>query len=494
MAKGTPFRRCGCKDPQTGKQFGRRCPRLSNKAHGSWWYRYEAPATPSGSRRQPLIGPFRTQKAANESLTDVLARLGRNEHVETDRQLTVAAYLDEWIISKINLTVSTRASYREHIDLYFKPALGHLRLVDLRDKHIEALYAIMRRLGTELGDCRDPVEREILRRVQGARKAPTRPLSAARIRRIHATLRSALNSAVRRKKISHSPAEHVELASTRYRKPLVWTDQRVNYWRRTGRRPSPVMVWTPAQAAEFLDLDLVKNDDLYPLWRLIAYRGIRRAEAAGLPDYDVDLNTGNIDIRETLAHVTHHIDQADERYDDPKSEAGARSTSLDAGTIAVLSAYRRQQAERRHILGTAWIDSGRFFTKPNGAPLSPAWLSQRFRYLIERAGSRWTPCTAITNKGRSCERRIAGDIRCHQHGGAYRPPPRDGLPPIRLHDLRHGSATYALAAGIATKVVSEDLGHARVQTTENLYVSVLPELKQASADAVADTITRARQR
>lgn len=65
------------------------------------------------------------------------------------------------------------------------------------------------------------------------------------------------------------------------------------------------------------------------------------------------------------------------------------------------------------------------------------------------------------------------------------------MPPVRLHDLRHGSATYALKAGIQMKVVSEDLGHARTQTTEDLYVSVLPELKQAAADAVAATIPRA---
>jgi integrase len=91
-------------------------------------------------------------------------------------------------------------------------------------------------------------------------------------------------------------------------------------------------------------------------------------------------------------------------------------------------------------------------------------------------------------------RNNSGGDRCHQHGGIHGSVIRNGLPPVRLHDLRHGSATYALAAGIVTKVVSDDLGHARVQTTENLYVSVLPELKQAAADAIADTITRARRR
>jgi integrase len=40
-----------------------------------------------------------------------------------------------------------------------------------------------------------------------------------------------------------------------------------------------------------------------------------------------------------------------------------------------------------------------------------------------------------------------------------------GLPPIRLHDVRHSYATAALAAGIPAKVVSERLGHATIAIT-----------------------------
>lgn len=40
------------------------------------------------------------------------------------------------------------------------------------------------------------------------------------------------------------------------------------------------MVWTPDQVGAFLDS--VGADRLYPLWHLIAYRGVRRAEAVWL--------------------------------------------------------------------------------------------------------------------------------------------------------------------------------------------------------------------
>lgn len=35
------------------------------------------------------------------------------------------------------------------------------------------------------------------------------------------------------------------MATGARRKARVWTAERVALWQRTGRRPSPVMVWTP---------------------------------------------------------------------------------------------------------------------------------------------------------------------------------------------------------------------------------------------------------
>lgn len=66
----------------------------------------------------------------------------------------------------------------------------------------------------------------------------------------------------------------------------------------------------------------------------------------------------------------------------------------------------------------------------------------------------------------------------------------EGLPPIRLHGLRHGAATLALAAGRSMKEVSVMLQHSSESITSGIYASVLPELKAEVPSAVASMVPR----
>jgi integrase len=55
---------------------------------------------------------------------------------------------------------------------------------------------------------------------------------------------------------------------------------------------------------------------------------------------------------------------------------------------------------------------------------------------------------------------------------------RLGFPEFRFHDLRHTHATMLLKQGVHPKIVSERLGHARVNITLDTYSHVLPELQR----------------
>ncbi len=88
------------------------------------------------------------------------------------------------------------------------------------------------------------------------------------------------------------------------------------------------------------------------------------------------------------------------------------------------------------------------FTQADGQPLHPQTVTNRFRQLIRHAD----------------------------------------LPPIRLHDLRHGAASIAHAAGADLKSISTLLGHSTITITADTYTQVFAEVDHAQAAASAAII------
>jgi integrase len=56
-----------------------------------------------------------------------------------------------------------------------------------------------------------------------------------------------------------------------------------------------------------------------------------------------------------------------------------------------------------------------------------------------------------------------------------------GVKAITFHGLRHTCATLALKEGVPVKVVSERLGHKRIEITLNVYAHALPSMQQEAA-------------
>ena len=140
--KGHTYKRCPCGTLRDDD--GRRV--NCAKKHGSWCYVHPLPPDAHGKRRQATKGGFASEREARQALNQALAAVTQSGYVEPTR-LTVGEYLDQWIAGKAGLRSNTRRSYQGHIDLYLKPGLGHVRLTELRDVHIERLYAVLPLVG-----------------------------------------------------------------------------------------------------------------------------------------------------------------------------------------------------------------------------------------------------------------------------------------------------------------------------------------------------------
>ncbi|MEU8752016.1 site-specific integrase [Streptomyces chartreusis] len=484
-----PFKACSCRDPETKKLLGKQCPNISKKGHGGWYARYEAPKSADGKRRQPRIGPYTTETECKKQLAKVLGTAATPK-AHDERNTTFGQYLERrysWRLSEAEtgegLAKKTLEAEREAIDLYGNPGLGHIKVVDLTDEHFRELYAAMRKINRpeEQGDRSEILRRlKEVRATRDGRRLHTRPISESRIRRVHAVLHGALTDAVKLSKIRpDNPADGVWRSKGGKRKqgrakPLLWTEERVEQWLKTGVVPAKVMVWTAAQTGNFLDFADASEERLYPAFHLDAYYGPRRSELVGAEEQHLSLDRGRLHILQA---------QADDELDDTKTEAGLRQVPLDPETVRVHRAWHKRKLEERLRWGELYQDSGRVYCYEDGKELKPEYLSSRFGILIERHGN----IRAKAAEGWSTER-IARKYRTTEAAveGARLMP----LPPIRFHDLRHGAATMLLAAGVDDKFVSEVLGHASVSFTKDVYAVVAEEMAADATRRIAAFIPR----
>lgn len=277
------------------------------------------------------------------------------------KHLTVGEWLEQWLAGKNALRKKGKDRYENDIRLHLKPRIGHIRLDRLTVAHLDEMFAGIAEANIEINDA-NTLRRTALDELQQIpwkgqenrrrRKAlkesiaampPFRRITGVSTQhRIKTTVRAALNVAVARGLIVFNAAAHVELAAAKHPKALVWTDERIAEWLRTGEKPSPVMVWTPEQAGQFLDFLADTNERLYGLYHVITFRGLRRGEACGLRKTDRNCAQKTLTIATQLV-----LDGWEVIENAPKTDSGERVVVLDDYTDEALDEQeQRQEAER----------------------------------------------------------------------------------------------------------------------------------------------------
>ena len=368
-------------------------------------------------RRKSFYG--KTQREVLTKKTKALRDLQLGIAPADDR-LTVKQYMWSWlesrkVSSKKSLRYTTLRDYESRIRLYIEPNLGSIRLSKLTPEDVERMLAKMRDEG----------------------------LSARTCQYVHAVLRTALQTAVRRGKISRNVAKLVDSPSV---------------------KRGPVKSLEVEEAKRFLDA-AAEEQLLGPLYIVTLGLGLRKGETLGMRWDDVDLDEGRVLIR----HALQRQKGKGLVLVEPKSETSKRALRLPPFVVDIFREQRRRQAEQRLRAGSTWQDQGFVFTMADGRPVSPDYINLHFPRFLQRTFTRCPHCD---------DGHVVEDVCDHCGEKA-----EVKVPKITFHGLRHSCASLLFAQGCDLRLIMEVLGHSNIALTANLYTHVL-EANREAADAM----------
>lgn len=360
----------------------------------SWQYTYYTYDPVTQERKQHKKGGFATREEAKRHMDITLGEIAKGTYTY-DKNYTLQQFLTGWYaIHSKTVEPSTAAGYKVNIYNHIIPLIGHTRLSDLNTMQLTAFYT---RLSEQNG------------------------LSAATVDYVHRTLRKALNDALDMGLIQKNPCNRAKRPKKhKYRAKILNADQM--------RALISGCVGTEYETAILLAIAL----------------GLRRGEALAVRFGDFDFDAGTVHIQQQLTMIK-ATEGGSHRYGikDVKTEDSNRILNVPQSILESVKERHRDVAKQKLLLGSKYQDNDLVTCNPDGTPVKPDLMYQRFKALLRKLN----------------------------------------LPAVRFHDLRHSYATALIDMDIPLKAISKTLGHSTISITADIYCDSL-EKSRAAADVI----------
>ena len=369
---------------------------------------------------------------------------------------------------------NTIRSYRD-ILRRVDPALGSLRLTDIRPQHLNRLYKSLQSPAERLEGVKATGKADLPDRLKAA--GLTREALAKAAGVSHTTVTQACRGETVSGEKAAAMAAALEMPvqdlfdMTQNLKPLsnktvlehhrfihtvldqAEKEMLVPYNAAAKASPPSVSRKTPNYfQPEEITAILDALEDEPEKWRVLTHllivTGCRRGEIVALKWSKVDMEAGRLEISANLCY-------SKERgiYETTTKTGGTRYVNIPRETVALLRRYKVSQGLLQLANGDRWQDTGYLFTQDDGRPMNPTSITAWLRKFSMRRG----------------------------------------LPHINPHAFRHSVASILISAGTDIVTVSKQLGHAQVSTTGDIYSHVIEESKAQATECIADIMLRRKQ-
>lgn len=386
--------------------------------------------------------PTKSRKEVERYAAEYEERIRQGKYLDGDK-MTFSEFSEHWgqLYAKDNLSVNARQYYDRMLKNRILPAIGHLRLAEIKPLHLMSFYADLEEEG----------------------------LNPSTIKHYHAVIRSIFKCAFQWEIVQSNPCDRCALPKQKEKYVYtIWSPDQVQrflsaledtytayYRERVYTKQDGALRVTAPYTTELHVASMFKA-----LYYLAVYTGARRGELCALTWEDVDFRNKEIRIRKAVSDT-----EEGQIIKEPKTPSSVRRVSIPDVCVRVLQRWHKDQIQLAFHIGSLWNGyTGKEFAKnflfiqqDSGLMIHISTIGHKFREIVE-------------NYNKKCE-----DEQLK-------------LPVIRFHDLRHTSASLMIANNVDVVTVSHRLGHSKPSTTMDIYSHALPLKDKAAAEILSDVI------
>lgn len=282
-------------------------------------------------KRQYLAKTF--EGTTSQALTE-LTKMQRDQDtgsiVRPGKQ-TLAGFIEQWYATKVKIRDSTLNGYKDHLNLYIIPHLGHLKLHEVTPAIVQAMV----------------------------KKLIEQRLSPRTIEYAHTVLHQVCEKAVERGFLVRNPTDHTE---------------------RPEKVSRDFTILSPDQMLTLFESE--KGKKLLPLWLLMCNTGLRPGEALALRWSNLDGDT--IRVQQVLERQDKGGYKLVERQAKTKKSL-FRAITLPSSVLDALKTHRQQQVSQMLKAGERYVRNDFIFAARFGSFLDPNNVRNRFKTALKRA-------------------------------------------------------------------------------------------------------------
>ncbi|WP_413538368.1 tyrosine-type recombinase/integrase [Enterococcus malodoratus] len=210
--------------------------------------------------------------------------------------------------------------------------------------------------------------------------------------------------------------------------------------------------YTKDELLDFIEITKSYPDPLYPIFRILAFTGLRKGELLGLRWKDIDFKNKTLSVKQTLATV----DNWRLEFQVPKTEKSLRTISLDDETLQVIKRWQLKQKELFLQFGIKALTNGNqlLFTTEENKPYYLDFINHNLKLIVK------------------------------EHDLKY----------ITPHGFRHTHCSLLFESGASLKEVQVRLGHTDIKTTMDIYAHVSKRQTEETASRFADFMKETDQK